>query len=61
MTMDNHVTELHKAWAHAMLTDVDGKMLHPVDVALLVARLLADAEVMKNHILDLEDSRVAHG
>lgn len=59
--MENHVTELHKAWAHSMLTGTDGKMLHPVDITLLVARLLADAEVMRNDLLDLEDLRVAHG
>ncbi len=59
--MGNHVTELHTAWANEMLIGADGKMLHPDDVALLVAHLLADREALRNALLDFEDSRVAHG
>jgi hypothetical protein len=61
MTMGNHVTELHKAWSREMLIGDDGKMLHNVDVALLVAHLLADREALRNALLDLEDLRVANG
>ena len=59
--MDNHVTELHTAWAHSMLIHTDGKVLTHDDVALLVANLLADREALRNNLLDSEDSRVAHG
>lgn len=55
--MELHVTEEHKMQAQAMLKDVDGKMLHPVDVALLVARLIADAESMRNELFDIHPSR----
>jgi hypothetical protein len=58
--MEVFVTELHRQKAHDIITQGKGLMMHPIDIAELVARLIAENELLE-HGKALQQLRVTHG